>query len=215
MGPLSEVSGRLLEIIPRTAGPQITVSGIRTVKTCTVIGSNHGCKFSLYVFGSKPLVTRIPYGYRRVISEATHHIAGIFEKQIIVVHFKIITGGTEPEVIEYQHAVFVAQLIKHFFRALAGPITYHIEISIFMQAEVWLKTLPRHPLHSVIHAPVAATAEYTLAVDLYDQIMTHQAVRRRHQHITSRIFHNAGHAHALLHVLSVDVIKHRLSVGNR
>ena len=53
------------------------------------------------------------------------------------------------------------------------------------------------------HAPVAATAEYTLAVDLYDQIMTHQAVRRRHQHITSRIFHNAGHAHALFHVLSV------------
>ena len=31
----------------------------------------------------------------------------------------------------------------------------------------------------------------------------------------ARIFHNAGHAHALFHVLSVYVIKHRLSVGNR
>ena len=83
-----------------------------------------------------------------------------------------------------------------------------------MQAEVWLEVLSVATLHSIVHTPVTAFAEYLDTIDAYDQMWV-IAIRYRGDKLLGTLLKDRDNSLTILLVghLALAIVEEYLTVA--
>src|ERR1700733_48965 len=91
-----------------------------------------------------------------MVAETKDGVASVVKEELRIFRFYIVRLCSGPEIIPHKQAVFIGEVVKNFFRALADPIPDNVDVGFSMKAEIWLELFPRDSLSGIIHAPAAA-----------------------------------------------------------
>ena len=181
---------------------------------CSVQGSYALGYLLLQPVRGKAIVARTPYCDRRVIPVAQENFVHILHEKPVVHSRNVVALGREPEIVEHEDSVLVAEVIQGSFGALSCPVPYHIEILFLVELEVWFEMLPRHILHGIVHSPVSSAAEYLYSVDLDHDIRARSLFLYRLYARMRKVAVQPRRKHALLflHLLALQHVEYRFSV---
>ena len=84
-------------------------------------------------------VARKPDGDRRVISIAADDVAGVVEEQLRILDFNLEILGRFPEIVQYQQAIFIGQIVEHLLGILTEPVADDVQVRGLVQLEIRLQ----------------------------------------------------------------------------
>ena len=100
-----------------------------------------------------------------MIAVAADYVAGVIQEQLRILDLDLEVLGRFPEIIEYQQAIFVRQVVENLLGVLTEPVADDVEMRGLVQPEVRFEPLACAALEQVVGTPAAAACRDRNAVD--------------------------------------------------